>query len=137
MRDLTHTSDRRCEAPLGRGPDSVSLRDYLQEIVMPVLNLLKRWILPTALLLALGACAGDATTRSTGRYIDDATITASVKSKLIDDEMVKARNINVETYKGVVSLSGFVESKAEANQAIMLAQQVEGVKSVKDDMNVR
>ena len=104
---------------------------------MPVSNLLKRWIFPAALLLALGACAGDGTQRSTGRYIDDASITASVKSKLIGDELVKARNINVETYKGVVSLSGFVDSKAEANHAIVLAQQVEGVKSVKDDLNVR
>jgi osmotically-inducible protein OsmY len=108
-----------------------------QEIDMTAVNLLKRWILPATLLLALGACAGDATHRSTGRYVDDASITASVKTKLIGDEQVKARNINVETYNGVVSLSGFVESKAEANQAVALAGQVEGVKSVKDDLHVR
>jgi hyperosmotically inducible protein len=88
-------------------------------------------------VVALGACAGDASHRSTGRYIDDASITASVKTKLIGDEQVKARDINVETYKGVVSLSGFVESKAQASQAVALAGQVEGVKSVKDDLHVR
>ena len=104
---------------------------------MTALHLLKRWILPVTLVVALGACAGDATHRSTGRYIDDATITSQVKTKLIADEQVKARDINVETYKGVVSLSGFVESKSEANQAIALAEQVEGVKSVKDDLHVR
>ena len=104
---------------------------------MTALNLLKRWILPATLVVALGACAGDASHRSTGRYIDDASITASVKTKLIGDEQVKARDINVETYKGVVSLSGFVESKAQASQAVALAGQVEGVKSVKDDLHVR
>ena len=104
---------------------------------MTALHLLKRWILPVTLVVALGACAGDATHRSTGRYIDDATITSQVKTKLIADEQVKARDINVETYKGVVSLSGFVESKSEANQAVALAEQVEGVQSVKDDLHVR
>ena len=104
---------------------------------MTALNLLKRWILPATLVVALGACAGDATHRSTGRYVDDASITASVKTKLIADEQVKAGNINVDTYNGVVSLSGFVKSKAEANQAVALAGQVEGVKSVKDDLHIR
>ena len=104
---------------------------------MTAMSFLERWILPATLLLALGACAGDATHRSTGRYVDDAAITASVKTKLIGDEQVKARDINVETYKGVVSLSGFVESKAEANEAVALAQEVDGVKSVKDDLHVR
>lgn len=104
---------------------------------MTALNLLKMWILPATLVVALGACAGDATHRSTGRYVDDASITASVKTKLIGDEQVKARHINVETYNGVVSLSGFVDSKTEANQAVALAGQVEGVRSVKDDLHVR
>ena len=104
---------------------------------MTALHLLKRWLLPVTIVVALGACAGDATHRSTGRYIDDATITSQVKTKLIADEQVKARDINVETYKGVVSLSGFVESKSEANQAVALAEQVQGVKSVKDDLHVR
>ena len=104
---------------------------------MTALHLLKRWLLPVTIVVALGACAGDATHRSTGRYIDDATITSQVKTKLIADEQVKARDINVETYKGVVSLSGFVESKTEANQAVALAEQVQGVKSVKDDLHVR
>jgi osmotically-inducible protein OsmY len=104
---------------------------------MTTLSLLKRWLLPLTLLVALGACAGNANQRSTGAYIDDASITAAVKTKLIGDEMVKARNINVETYKGVVQLTGFVDNRAEANQAVTLAQQVEGVTSVKDDLRLR
>jgi len=104
---------------------------------MTASKLFKSWIVPAALALALGACAGDATHRSTGRYVDDATITAAVKTKLIGDETVKARDINVDTYNGVVQLSGFVESKAEANQAVALAEEVEGVKSVKDDLHLR
>ena len=60
-----------------------------------------------------------------------------VKTALIDDEQVKARNIDVEAYKGVVSLSGFVDSKSEADRAVLLAQKVDGVKSVNDDMHVR
>lgn len=98
---------------------------------------LKSWIVPAVLALAVSACAGDATHRSTGAYIDDATITAAVKTKLIGDETVKARNINVDTYNGVVQLSGFVESRVEASQAIALAEEVEGVKSVKDDLRLR
>ena len=104
---------------------------------MTALNLLKRWIAPVTLVLVLGACAGDATHRSTGRYVDDASITAAVKSKLIGDEAVKARNINVDTYNGVVQLSGFVESTQEASQAVALAEQVEGVKSVENDLRLR
>jgi osmotically-inducible protein OsmY len=104
---------------------------------MTALKLLKNWIAPMAVVLLFGACAGDATHRSTGRYVDDASITAAVKTKLIGDETVKARDINVDTYNGVVQLSGFVESRAEANQAVALAEQVDGVKSVKDDLNLR
>jgi hyperosmotically inducible protein len=110
---------------------------HTQEIVMTASKLFRSWIVPAAFALTVSACAGDATHRSTGRYVDDATITAAVKTKLIDDETVKARNINVDTYNGVVQLSGFVESKTEANQAVALAEEVEGVKSVKDDLHLR
>ena len=70
------------------------------------------------------------------RWHDACDLNACV-TRRTGDEQVKARNINVETYKGVVPLSGFVESKTEANQAVALAEQVEGVKSVKDDLHVR
>lgn len=104
---------------------------------MESINSLKSWAIAASVLLTLTACAGSATQRSTGQYVDDKTLTARVKTALIDDEQVKARNIDVEAYKGVVSLSGFVDSKSEADRAVLLAQRVDGVKSVKDDMHVR
>lgn len=104
---------------------------------MKSISLIKTWAVAVSVLLALAACAGNATQRSTGQYVDDKTLTARVKTALIGDEQVKARNIDVETYKGVVSLSGFVDSKSEADRAVLLAQKVDGVKSVKDDMHVR
>jgi hyperosmotically inducible periplasmic protein len=100
-------------------------------------SILKTWAIVLAVLLGLAACASTATQRSTGQYVDDTTLSTRVKTALIGDEQVKARNIDVETYKGVVSLSGFVESRGEAERAVQLAQNVDGVKSVKDDMHVR
>lgn len=104
---------------------------------MESINSLRAWAIAASVLLTLTACAGSATQRSTGQYVDDKTLTARVKTALIDDEQVKARNIDVEAYKGVVSLSGFVDSKSEADRAVLLAQRVDGVKSVRDDMHVR
>jgi osmotically-inducible protein OsmY len=102
-------------------------------------NVLKN--LPTfslAFLLALlVGCASTSTSSSTGQYIDDSTITAKVKTALINDPAVKAGEINVETFKGVVSLSGFVSSQTGINRAVELARGVEGVKSVKNDMRLR
>jgi len=74
---------------------------------------------------------------STGQYIDDSVITSRVKTALVGDSATKASQINVETYKGVVQLSGFVESQAMANKAVELARSVKGVASVKNDMRVR
>lgn len=104
---------------------------------MKIFNAVKIWALVAGILVTLAACASTSTSRSTGQYVDDKTISTQVKTALISDEQVKARNIDVETYKGVVSLSGFVESKSEAERAVALAHKVDGVKSVKDDMHVR
>ena len=67
----------------------------------------------------------------------DASITAAVKAKLADDELVKARNIDVDTKDGHVTLSGYVQSTAEADRALELAQQAEGVKSVSSRLVVK
>jgi osmotically-inducible protein OsmY len=100
-------------------------------------SFLKTWVIGLALLMSLAACAGDGTHRGTGRYIDDKTISAQVNAKLIADKNIKSSQIDVTTYNGVVQLSGFVESKDQAQRAVVLAQQVDGVKSVKDDMHLR
>jgi hyperosmotically inducible periplasmic protein len=74
--------------------------------------------------------------RSASQAVDDTTITAKVKSELIQDDLVKARNINVDTNRGVVSLSGQVQSAAERDKAVTLAKQVAGVLDVKDNLSI-
>jgi c(7)-type cytochrome triheme protein len=71
---------------------------------------------------------------SPGEYVDDAVITAKVKAGVLEDPSLKSAEINVETFKGIVQLSGFVRSRADISKAIELAKGVKGVKSVKNDM---
>jgi hyperosmotically inducible protein len=88
-------------------------------------------------LVSVVACAPTEKREGTGQYIDDTVITTKVKAALVDDPLTKAIEINVETFKGVVQLSGFVASQAAADQAIALARGVSGVKSVKNDMRIK
>ena len=89
----------------------------------------------TALLLA--ACGGSPTKESTGEYVDDSVITTKVKSAFIQDKDVKASDIKVETFKGVVQLSGFVASRTEVEKASQVASQVPGVKAVRNDIRLK
>src|SRR5690606_42056481 len=91
----------------------------------------------SSLILALAGCAGTADRESTGEYIDDAAITAHVKTALIRQDEVKARNINVETFRGTVQLSGFVDSREESRRAEETAKGVSGVKKVQNDLQIR
>jgi len=93
-----------------------------------------------AALMGTGLIAGCASTpsqQSTGQAIDDGVVTAKVKAKLIEDPVTKAHQITVETFKGTVQLSGFVDSNQARARALQLARQVDGVKQVKDAMEVR
>ncbi|RPJ47637.1 MAG: BON domain-containing protein [Betaproteobacteria bacterium] len=74
---------------------------------------------------------------SPGAYVDDAVITTKVKAAVLEEASLKSAEINVETYKGVVQLSGFVRSRADINKAVEVAGKVAGVKSVKNDMIVK
>jgi hyperosmotically inducible periplasmic protein len=87
--------------------------------------------------LAAAGCSSSPTRESTGEYIDDTALTTRVKAKFVEDKTVSAGAINVETFKGVVQLSGFANSQAEANQAVALAQSTSGVKSVKNDIRLK
>ena len=103
---------------------------------------LKRKAIAGAMLtaLALGGFAGcqqDPNRQTAGEYLDDATITARVKTALIQAPDVKAHQINVETQNGVVQLSGFVDSEDEARRAVDAADDVPGVKKVESDMRVK
>lgn len=89
------------------------------------------------LMLALVACSPTSTHKSTGEVIDDTVITARVKSALIADPDLKAYQINVETYKGTVQLSGFVSSADHIPKATALTRDIKGVTSVKNDLAIR
>jgi len=97
-----------------------------------------------AAALALGACATDKSQQAgnkqetTGQYVDDATVTAKVKTAIATDVGVKAAsNVNVETYRGVVQLSGFADTDDQASRAANSAKKVNGVRSVKNDIRVK
>lgn len=100
-------------------------------------NPMKVWLILAALLLALAGCAGSRTQESTGEYIDDSVITTKVKSAFASDQTVDAINIQVTTFKGTVQLSGFAKSRQEINRAVELARGVEGVKAVKNSIQLR
>jgi osmotically-inducible protein OsmY len=99
-------------------------------------NYLSGLLLATLCTLALG-CAGSPTQESTGEYFSDSWITTKVKTSLINDSTVKSSEVNVETFKGVVQLSGFVSSKVAMDQAVLIAGNVQGVTSVKNDMQIK
>ena len=94
-------------------------------------------ILLAALMMGVVGCAGTATKESTGEYVTDSWITTKVKAALVDDPNVKATEVNVETFKGVVQLSGFVSSQTAMNEAVRVARGIKGVTSVKNDMRVK
>jgi hyperosmotically inducible protein len=86
--------------------------------------------------LAIG-CASTATHESTGQYVDDVTLTTKVKTAIFNEPTLKSAEINVETFKGVVQLSGFVSSAAAETKAVEVARGVAGVVSVRNDMRVK
>lgn len=86
--------------------------------------------------LAMG-CASTAKQEGTGEYVDDTVITAKVKAAVFNEPSLKSAEINVETFKGVVQLSGFVNSQADINKAVEVARSVPGVTSVKNDMRLK
>ncbi len=88
-------------------------------------------------LMAAAGCASTPKHEGTGEYVDDSVVTTKVKTALVNDPEVSAREVNVETFKGVVQLSGFVKSRAEMNKAIEVARGVSGVKSVKNAMQLK
>jgi hypothetical protein len=96
-------------------------------------------------LLALGGgvatlsigCAGTATRESTGEYIDDASLTTKVKAAFVKDPLVKALDVKVDTFKGVVQLSGFVDTSEQKSRAEQVAASTTGVRGVKNNITVK
>jgi osmotically-inducible protein OsmY len=86
---------------------------------------------------ALGACASTTRHEGTGEFVDDTVITTKVKAAVFEDATLKSAEINVETFKGRVQLSGFVSTQADINRATALARNVKGVTSVANDMRLK
>jgi osmotically-inducible protein OsmY len=88
-------------------------------------------------LAILSGCAGTATTRSTGEYLDDTTVNAKVKAELLRDPVVSGLAVNVDTYQGTVQLSGFVDSAQQAQRAEQIARNTPGVQNVQNHLAVK
>ena len=88
-------------------------------------------------LLTVAGCAVSRGQQTAGAYVDDSAITASVKTRMLDDERVAGTSITVETLNGTVMLSGFAKSQAERAAAESIARSVDGVKAVKNEITVR
>jgi osmotically-inducible protein OsmY len=91
----------------------------------------------TIVLASAWGCGSTTTKEGTGEYVDDSVITAKVKGAIFNDATLKVNEINVETFKGVVQLSGFVKSQADIDKAVQVTRGVAGVKSVKNDMRIK
>jgi hyperosmotically inducible periplasmic protein len=120
---------------------------YRECVLKPINTIMKNQLRVTVscLLLAAGlgsavlvtGCAGTANRESTGEYIDNTAITAKVKAALADDEIVKGREITVESFRGTVQLSGFVSTSEEKARAGRVAASIEGVEDVKNNITVK
>lgn len=89
------------------------------------------------LIAALSGCAATETRRSAGETVDDATLTSRVKTNLVQDQELQAFDIDVDTYRGVVQLNGFVDSPEAASRAADVADNVPGVVSVQNNLQVK
>ena len=103
---------------------------------MRLTNRFVTFILAILLASVLG-CAGTPTKEGTGEYVDDTVITTKVKAAIFNEPSLKSAEINVETFKGVVQLTGFVSSRADINKAAEVARGVKGVTSVRNDMRLK
>lgn len=91
----------------------------------------------TGVLASAIGCAATSSKEGTGEYVDDSVITTKVKAAIFNEETLKSSEINVETFKGIVQLSGFVNSSADIAKATEVARAVKGVTSVKNDMRLK
>ena len=92
------------------------------------------WLIMSALIAVLAGCANAG--EKTGAYVDDAWITSKIKSEMVADKTVKARDITVNTTKGIVTLSGTVDSWEESNKAAEIAHSVKGVSEVENNIRI-
>ncbi len=103
---------------------------------MKQLKYFSAFLMALAMLTTLG-CASTSTQESTGQYLDDSVITTKVKTAIFNEPGLKSVDISVKTVKGVVELSGVVDSRSEISKAVEAARRVEGVQSVKDELKTK
>jgi hyperosmotically inducible protein len=94
-------------------------------------------VFTSMVMMLIAGCAGTASQRSTGETVDDGVLTSRVKTALIKNDETKARNIDVEVYRGEVQLNGFVDSAAEKAAAATTARSVQGVQAVRNNLEIR
>lgn len=122
-------------SPVGVITTTINLSSYGDE-KMKQFKMIVSFMLAAVFAVMLG-CASTAKHEGTGEYIDDSVITTKVKAAVLNEPTLKSAEINVETYKGVVQLSGFVSSEADIAKAASVASGVKGVTSVKNDMRLK
>jgi hypothetical protein len=108
----------------------------MESLIMNINKGISAVFLAVALATTLG-CASTSTKEGTGEYVDDTVITTKVKAAIFNEPSLKSSEINVETFKGAVQLSGFVKYQADMNKAVEVTRRVGGVKSVKNDMRLK
>jgi hyperosmotically inducible protein len=101
-----------------------------------VIKFLSALFLALSLLTVIG-CASTKTQEATGQYFDDSVITSKIKAAILNEPTLSSAEINVETFKGVVQLSGFISSNKDADKAIEVVRTIGGVKSIKNDMRLK
>jgi osmotically-inducible protein OsmY len=104
---------------------------------MSKLNLILRLLISLVLVVSIAGCAGGRTYESTGEYFDDTAITTKVKTSILGDSKLRYFQISVKTFKGIVQLSGFVDSSTIATRAAEVARTIKGVKMVNNSLIVK
>jgi hypothetical protein len=131
-----HEQDRPSSAFCSDGVPKKHFNQQPRNIKMKNLKIVSALIAALMLTTVVG-CASTAKQESTGQYVDDTMITTSVKTAILNEPSLKVAEINVETFKGVVQLSGFVRSQENIATAVNVARGIKGVTSVKNDMRLK
>jgi hyperosmotically inducible protein len=132
----------RCGARCGTAPTDrdQTFTEWRHGFFLEMQVKIRTTFIAAAIALTLVTAAGCAVTRgqqTAGAYIDDTAITASVKTRMLDDERVAGTSVTVETLNGTVMLSGFAKSQAEKDAAGSIARKVDGVRAVMNEITVR
>lgn len=124
-------------SPFQAQPSPYIKTPSMEQLIMKALLKNIPVFLMTVALIFLVGCSSEPKRQSAGEYLDDTVITTRVKAAIVADDKLKVSEINVETYKGVVQLSGFVSSSDDRSRAVKVAKDVKGVESVKNDIRIK